>query len=59
MWYSGGDQYEPNAIGYATSRDGLKWSKHENNPIFKPNRIWPGKKTGLLPVRSFRRRRYM
>ena len=37
MWYSGGDQYEPNAIGYATSEDGLKWSKHENNPIFKPD----------------------
>jgi len=36
MWYSAGEQYEPNAIGYATSEDGLKWSKHENNPIFKP-----------------------
>ena len=23
MWYSGGEQYEPNAIGYATSPDGL------------------------------------
>jgi len=37
MWYSGGAQYEPNAIGYATSEDGLKWAKHENNPIFKPD----------------------
>jgi predicted GH43/DUF377 family glycosyl hydrolase len=36
MWYSGGEQYEPNAIGYATSPDGLKWTKHENNPIFRP-----------------------
>ena len=36
MWYSGGEQYEPNAIGYATSTDGLKWTKHENNPIFEP-----------------------
>lgn len=36
MWYSGGDQYEPDAIGYATSRDGLTWSKHKANPIFKP-----------------------
>ena len=32
MWYSGGDQYEPDAIGYATSEDGLKWTKHEKNP---------------------------
>jgi predicted GH43/DUF377 family glycosyl hydrolase len=37
MWYSGGDQYEPDAIGYATSHDGLAWSKHEGNPIFRPN----------------------
>jgi predicted GH43/DUF377 family glycosyl hydrolase len=38
MWYSGGEQNEPNAIGYATSQDGLKWSKDENNPIFEPER---------------------
>ena len=37
MWYSAGEQYEPNAIGYATSEDGLKWARHENNPIFKPD----------------------
>jgi beta-1,2-mannobiose phosphorylase / 1,2-beta-oligomannan phosphorylase len=37
MWYSGGEQNEPNAIGYATSGDGLKWAKHKDNPIFKPD----------------------
>jgi predicted GH43/DUF377 family glycosyl hydrolase len=36
MYYSGGEQYEPNAIGYATSPDGLHWTKHPNNPIFRP-----------------------
>jgi predicted GH43/DUF377 family glycosyl hydrolase len=36
MWYSGGEQYEPNAIGYATSADGLKWTRHDKNPIFRP-----------------------
>jgi predicted GH43/DUF377 family glycosyl hydrolase len=36
MWYSAGEQNEPNAIGYATSRDGLSWTKYEQNPIFKP-----------------------
>jgi predicted GH43/DUF377 family glycosyl hydrolase len=42
MWYSGGEQYEPNAIGYATSEDGLKWTKHEKNPIFSSdaNKPW-------------------
>jgi len=34
MWYSGGEQYEPNAIGYATSPNGLVWTKHRKNPIF-------------------------
>jgi predicted GH43/DUF377 family glycosyl hydrolase len=37
MWYSGGEQYEPNAIGYATSADGLQWTRHDKNPIFKPD----------------------
>jgi hypothetical protein len=34
MWYSGGDQYEPDAIGYATSTDGINWTKLATNPIF-------------------------
>jgi len=35
MWYSAGEQYEPDAIGYATSRDGIHWKKYSANPIFK------------------------
>jgi predicted GH43/DUF377 family glycosyl hydrolase len=37
MWYSGGEQNEPNAIGYATSPDGVKWTRHAANPIFRPD----------------------
>jgi beta-fructofuranosidase len=37
MWYSGGEQNEPNAIGYATSADGRNWTKAEANPIFRPD----------------------
>jgi len=37
MWYSGGEQYEPDAIGYATSPDGRSWMKLAANPIFKAN----------------------
>ncbi len=37
MWYSGGEQYEPNAIGYATSSDGLAWKKYGSNPAFRPD----------------------
>ena len=37
MWYSGGGQYEPDAIGYATSPDGLHWTKHPANPVMRPD----------------------
>ncbi len=41
MWYSGGDQYEPDAIGYATSSDGLHWTKNPA-PVFGPasEHVW-------------------
>ncbi|MDR3690256.1 MAG: family 43 glycosylhydrolase [Fimbriimonas sp.] len=41
MWYSGGEQYEPDAIGYAVSSDGVHWKK-EANPIFEadPSSRW-------------------
>ena len=37
MWYSGGEQYEPDAIGHADSKDGLTWVKRGDDPIFKPD----------------------
>lgn len=37
MWYSAGGNYEPNAIGYATSSDGIQWQKYAANPIFQPD----------------------
>ncbi len=37
MWYSGGAQYEPNAVGHATSKDGLDWVKDPENPVFRPD----------------------
>jgi len=36
MWYSGGELNEPDAIGYATSKDGRSWTKWAKNPIFVP-----------------------
>jgi beta-1,2-mannobiose phosphorylase / 1,2-beta-oligomannan phosphorylase len=38
MWYSGGDQYEPDAIGYATSPDGRQWTKYSGNPVFQADK---------------------
>ena len=40
MWYSGGEQYEPDAIGYAESPDGRRWTKSSRNPIFRADSHW-------------------
>ncbi len=52
MWYSGGQQYEPDAIGYATSSDGINWTKNKDNPIFKsdPSSDWEKAKVTACQV---------
>ena len=52
MWYSGGEQYEPDAIGYATSADGIHWTKRRGNPIFKadPANDWEKHKVTACQV---------
>lgn len=52
MWYSGGEQYEPDAIGYATSADGRAWTKHAANPVFAadPNSPWEQHKVTACQV---------
>lgn len=42
LWYSGGEWFEPNSIGYATSEDGVSWTKHKQNPVFTADaaNIW-------------------
>ncbi|MBK6281481.1 MAG: glycosylase [Draconibacterium sp.] len=36
MWYSGykGGDNDPKSIGYATSTDGINWTKYPQNPLF-------------------------
>ena len=36
MWYSGGERYEPDAIGYATSPDGITWAAAARDPVLRP-----------------------
>ena len=52
MWYSGGEQYEPDAIGHATSPDGLVWTKHKANPVFRadPGSPWERHKVTACQV---------
>jgi predicted GH43/DUF377 family glycosyl hydrolase len=54
MWYSGGEQYEPNAIGYAISEDGLNWAKHEKNPVFGPDVKSPWEKDRVTACQVIR-----
>ena len=52
MWYSGGEQYEPDAIGCATSPDGKTWTKHAANPVFAadPKSAWEKHKVTACQV---------
>ena len=36
MWYTGysGGDNDPKSLGYATSKDGISWTRYEKNPIF-------------------------
>lgn len=51
MYYSGGEQYEPDAIGYATSPDGMHWKK-AGEPIFAadPDHLWERHKVTACQV---------
>jgi beta-1,2-mannobiose phosphorylase / 1,2-beta-oligomannan phosphorylase len=54
MWYSAGGQWEPDAIGYATSKDGLNWEKYKNNPVLssdKHNKWEEAKVTGCQVIK--------
>lgn len=33
LWYSGGERYEPDAVGYATSPDGVDWCRVGDAPV--------------------------
>ena len=47
MWYSGmnnpGIHYEPDAIGYAESRDGITWTLPFHSPVFRAEDVPGGK----------------
>jgi predicted GH43/DUF377 family glycosyl hydrolase len=38
LWYSGGERYEPDAVGYATSVNGREWSRVTEQPVLRPDR---------------------
>jgi hypothetical protein len=50
MWYCGGEQYEPDAVGYATSPDGVTWTRYGANPIYEAGSGWENYKVGSFQV---------
>ena len=62
MWYSAGEIIEPDIICYAFSKNGIKWIKYKNNPIFFPN---PNKiyldyyKVGGCDVHKISKKKYL
>jgi predicted GH43/DUF377 family glycosyl hydrolase len=53
MWYGGRCKDESLKIGYATSKDGIQWSKYEGNPVLEGAEEWEGKMlspTGVAQV---------
>lgn len=61
LWYSAGEQYEPNAIGAATSPDGVHWTKRSDNPIFSadPSAAWERHKVTAAQIFPYNGRFYM
>lgn len=51
MWYSAGENYEPDVICYAESKDGVSWKKHPN-PVMLPlsKHEWEKAKLGGVSV---------
>ena len=50
MWYCGGEEYEPDAVGFATSPDGIAWTRTPGNPIYQPTTGWEDGKIGSFQV---------
>lgn len=42
LWYSGGGWFEPDALGYAESSDGVDWTRPHDRPVFgpEPANLW-------------------
>jgi predicted GH43/DUF377 family glycosyl hydrolase len=42
LWYSGQNAAGRVSLGLATSRDGIRWTKHPGNPVLEPSEPWEG-----------------
>lgn len=61
MWYSGGGWFEPDAIGYAESKNGINWETHPANPIFEAihSNLWERERVTACQVLKHKAWYYM
>lgn len=60
MWYSAGDQYEPDVLCYAESEDGINWTKYIQNPILTSGKdIYDQCKVGACDILFLADKYYM
>lgn len=59
MWYSGQQEFSSTAIGYATSPDGISWTRMSNDPVLQvgPFGSWEGNNIHT-PMVLFENNRY-
>lgn len=50
MWYDGFCRDGSLKVGYATSKDGIQWSKYEGNPVFESTEEWEGNQVSATSV---------
>ena len=50
MWYDGSSADGMMQVGYATSPDGIRWTKYEGNPVLRPSETWEGQKISASSV---------
>ena len=60
MWYAAGEQFEPDVLCYAESKDGVNWERYANNPILeKSNEKYDQCKVGGCDILKENDRYYM
>lgn len=52
MWYAAGENFEPNVLAYAESKDGIHWKKYGDTPVFTadPQNVYEQNRVGGCQV---------
>lgn len=59
MWYDGFCKDGALKVGYATSKDGIHWTKYGGNPVFEASEEWEGNQVSATSVLRINGQFYM